>query len=192
MYLRIGLFVLLSMVWGSLLYGTPNVDDLPDLTGGVIPLLNYEIEDRSTGGGQMFSGGRLSQRGEIRYSVRVKNQTGDPIDADSLIVVVQKIQEMARLRDVTTELDFPGSDGTTRDGKPYFHMPVGGNTTLAPYGESEAITIEIRNPNLLRLYPPVLRVHGVRRTPSHAFQKTLQTLVRRGVLTPEEARNALE
>jgi len=58
--------------------------------------------------------------------------------------------------------------------------------------KSEAITIEIRNPDLLRLYPPVLRVRGVRRTPSQAFQSTLETLVRRGVLTPEEARNAIE
>jgi hypothetical protein len=192
MFLRIGLLVLLSIVGGGLSFGAPNVDDLPDLTGGVIPLLNYDTGSREGGGGELFTGRRLSQREEVRYSVRVKNQTGDPIEADSLIVVVEKIQEMARLRDVTTELDLPGSDGTTQDGKPYFRMPVGGKATLAPYMESEAITIEIRNPDLLRLYPPVLRVRGVRRTPSQAFQSTLETLVRRGVLTPEEARNAME
>jgi len=173
-------------------YGTSSADDAVDLTGGVIPLLTYDTGESFGGGGELFSGGRLSTRGDVRYLVRVKNQTGDPIEADSLILVVDKIQEMARLRDMTTSLDIQGVDGYTEDGKPYFRVPVDGQTELPPYGESESFLIEIKNPDLLRLYPPVLRVRGIRKTSSQAYQNALQTLIRKGVVTPEKAEKAMD
>ena len=52
--------------------------------------------------------------------------------------------------------------------------------------------MEILNPDLLRLYPPVLRVRGLRRTASHVFQDALQNLVSQGTITPEEALEAVE
>lgn len=187
------LVVLLISGWSSEdTHGNSPADELVDLTGGVIPLLTYDMGGSSSGGGQLFSGGRLSSRGEVHYLVQVKNQTGDPIEADSLIVVVHHIQEMARLRDMTTELDIRGADGYTDDGKPYFRVPVDGQAELPPYGESEWFPIEIKNPDLLRLSPPVLRVRGVRKTTSQAFQETLQTLIRKGVVTPEEAQKAMD
>lgn len=173
-------------------YGDSSNGELVDLTGGVIPLLTYDSGGSFSGGGELFSGGSLSSRGDVRYLVRVKNQTGDPIDADSLILVVDKIQEMARLRDVTTSLDIRGTDGNTEDGKPYFRVPVDGQAELPPYGESESFPIEIKNPDLLRLYPPVLRVRGIRKTASHAFQGALQNLIQEGVVTPEEAKKAMD
>lgn len=172
--------------------GDSSIDGLVDLTGGVIPLLSYDSGTSFSGGGELFSGGRLSSRGDVRYLVRLKNQTGDPIEADSLILVVDKIQEMAQLRDVTTSLDIQGTDGTTEDGKPYFRVPVDGQAELPPYGESESFLIEIKNPDLLRLYPPVLRVRGIRKTASHAFQGALQNLIQEGVVTPEEAQKAMD
>ena len=179
--------------WGNEgTYGTSSTDKSVDLTGGVIPLLTYDTGGSFAGGGELFSGGRLSSRGEVRYLVRVKNQTGDPIEADSLIVVVHQIQEMAQLRDVTTSLDIRGTDGITEDGKPYFRVPVHGQTELPPYGESESFPIEIKNPDLLRLYPPVLRVRGIRKTSSQTYQDALQTLIRKGVVTPEEAQKAMD
>jgi len=183
--------------WGNEgTYGTSSADESVDLTGGVIPLLTYDtggsLGGSFAGGGELFSGGRLSSRGEIRYLVRVKNQTGDPIEADSLIVVVHQIQEMAQLRDVTTRLDIRGTDGNTEDGRPYFRVPVHGQTELPPYGESESFLIEIKNPDLLRLYPPILRVRGIRKTSSQAYQDALQTLIRKGVVTPEEAQKAMD
>jgi hypothetical protein len=194
---RLGPIFLLLFLFGhggvdGRAYGDSSIDELPDLTGGVIPLVTYDSKESFTGGGELFSGGRLSSRGEVRYLVRVKNQTGDPIEADSLIVVVQQIQEMAQLRDVTTSLDIRGTDGNTEDGKPYFRVPVQGLAELPPYGESESFSIEIKNPDLLRLYPPVLRVRGIRKTTSQAFQDALQTLIRKGVVTPEEAQKAMD
>ncbi|WNM57566.1 hypothetical protein [Candidatus Nitrospira allomarina] len=173
-------------------YGDSLNDDLVDLTGGVVPLLSYDPGGSFSGGGELFSGGRLSSRGDVRYLVRLKNQTGDPIEADSLILVVDKIQEMARLRDVTTSLDIQGTDGNTEDGKPYFRVPVDGQAELPPYGESESFPIEIKNPDLLRLYPPVLRVRGIRKTASHAYQGALQNLIQEGVVTPEEAKKSID
>ena len=177
---------------GERAYGDSLNDDLVDLTGGVIPLLSYDPGGSFSGGGELFSGGSLSSRGDVRYLVRLKNQTGDPIEADSLILVVDKIQEMAQLRDVTTSLDIQGTDGNTEDGKPYFRVPVDGQAELPPYGESESFLIEIKNPDLLRLYPPVLRVRGIRKTASHAFQGALQNLIQKGVVTPEEAQKAMD
>ena len=166
------------------------VDELPDLTGGVIPLL-YPVQVFG-GGGELNSGGRLSTRLEALYEVRVKNQSGDPVEADSLVVVVHKIQERARLRDVMSEVEFVGADGETGDGKPYFRVPMGGQAELEPYAESEPFTLEIQNPNMLRLFPPVLRVRGIRRTASQDFQKALQNLLKQGVISPEEAQESLE
>jgi hypothetical protein len=154
---------MLLFVPASLL-AMPSIDELPDLTGGVIPLLSYDTGEG--GGGQLFSGGHLSSRGHVYYLVRVKNQSGDPIQADSLIVVVQKIQEMA---------DLPGADGETKEGYPYFYVPIGDQPNLEPYGESKPFRLEIENPNLLRLYPPVLRVRGIRLTPTQSYQDTLKT-----------------
>ena len=87
-YFFILLIVLISV---AVLHATPSVDALPDLSGGVIALLTYDTGDSFSGGGQLFAGGQLSSRGEVRYQVRVKNQSGDPIEADSLVVVVHKI-----------------------------------------------------------------------------------------------------
>ena len=185
------LLILPAVVSSVVVHATPTVDELPDLTGGVIPLLYNDPAADFGSGGELFSGGQLSSRGDVRFFVRVKNQSGDPVEADTLVVVVQKIQEMARLRDVTTQLEVVGADGETEEGKPYFYVPMGDRSELEPYGESEAFELEIRNPDLLRLYPPVLRVRGVRRTASQAHQEMLRTLVDQGVLTPEEARDAL-
>jgi hypothetical protein len=164
------------LLLGSIVSASPSVDELPDITGGAIPLL-YPM-DAPGGGGQLSAGGRLSSRMEDRYQVRVKNQSGDPIEADSLIVVVQKIQEAARLRDVTTDLEVVDADGETEDGKPFFYVPTGGKAELEPYGLSEAFVLEIQNPNMYRLYPPVLRVRGVRLTAAQKFQEALDNMTR--------------
>ncbi len=169
-----------------------SIDELPDLTGGVIPLLSYNLGNHPMGGGQLHQGGVLSSRGRVQYQVRVKNQSGDPIDGNSLFLVVHKIQEMARLRDVTQKLEVVDADGYTGEGKPFFKISTGNKTNLEPYGESEPVKIAILNPNLLRLYPPVLRIRGIRHTVSQQFQDTLQTLVRMGILTPQEALEAVQ
>ena len=146
-----------------------SVDEIPDIIGGVIPLLSFE----SSPGGELFSSGRVSSRGHVYYVVRVKNQTGDQILAESLIVVVERLQEMSRLHDVTAELELPGVEGETEEGKPYYRVPMGENKFLGPFAESEPFSLEIQNPNLMRLYPPVLRVRGIRISAAQRHQDAL-------------------
>lgn len=116
----------------------------------------------------------------------MRNQSGDPIDGDSLVVVVHKVQSANYLHDVTQELEYVGAGGQMGDGKPFFRVPLGGKSELGPYAESEEFQLEIRNPNLYVVYTPVLRVYGVRRSDPDRFQETLQTLGEKDRLSPEE------
>ena len=188
--MQVFLLALPFMASGGVVYAESAVDELPDITGGAIAVL-YRI-DTFGSGGQLFSGGHLSSRGAIQYQVRVVNRSGATIQSESLVVVVDVIQEAARLRDVTADLEVLGAHGQTENGKPYFLVPNGGSNELGPYGKSEPFTLEIRNPDLLRLYPPVLRVHGLRRTGSKTIQEALRVLVEKGLLSSEEAQQVLE
>ena len=165
-------WIFLVILLPQILLSGPSVDELPDITGGVIPLLSFEV---NKGGGELFSSGRLSSRGEVFYVVRLKNQSGDPILAESLNVVVERIQDMARLKDVTAQVEWPGREGETEAGKPYYLVPSSEKKFLDPFGESEPFTLEIQNPNLYRLYPPVLRVRGLRITAAQMHQEALSS-----------------
>jgi hypothetical protein len=162
---------------GNLALADPSVDDLPDLTGGVVPVVQYKHLDP-------FSGT------DILTSVRVKNQTGDPLLADSLILVVDTVQEISG-KEISHRVRIEGSDGMTGDGKPFFRIPTRGKE-LPPYGESEPVTIRVTNPDFLRFYPPGVRVRGIRRSSEKAVKDLVDTLVQKGLMSPEEARRALE
>ena len=160
------------------------VDDLPDLTGGVMPVVQYKQLDP-------FSGDDiLTSVSEVEYVVRVKNQTGDPLIADSLILVVDTILEISG-KEISHRVKIEGSDGMTGEGKPFFRIPST-KKELPPYGESEPVTIRITNPNFLRFFPPGVRVRGIRRSSDKAVKDLLETLVQKGLLSPEEAMRALE
>ncbi|MGH7253225.1 MAG: hypothetical protein ACREIE_05435, partial [Nitrospiraceae bacterium] len=158
--------------------------DVQDITGAVIPILSQA--DPFGSSGELYADGRLSSRFEFRFRVRVRNQSGDPIEGDSLIVVVQRVESADYLHDATNELDYVGAGGRTRDGKPFYRVPLGGKSELGPYAESEEFMVEIRNPNLSIIYPPVLRVYGVRRSDPERFEDTFRTLVEKGKLNVEE------
>ncbi len=166
-----------------LVLASPSVDDLPDLTGGVVPVVQYKSSDP-------LSGTRLTSVSEVEYIVKVKNQTGDPLVADSLILVVDSVREISG-KEISDRVKIEGYDGMTADGKPFFRIPSS-DKELAPYSESETVTIRIRNPDYLRFYPPVIRVRGLRRSPAAAVKGLLESLVQKGILAPEEAARALE
>lgn len=167
-------------------------ETLADLTGGVIPILQDQTDSFLMGGELSSKNLGLTTRSELRYTVRVRNQTGDPILASSLIVVVDKIVELARGRDVTDQLEVLGGDGMTQDGKVFFRIPEGESSELSPYSESPTIAVRIRNPDLLRVAPPTLRVHGIRKSPGRAVEKLRDTLLQKGVLSPEEAASVFD
>jgi hypothetical protein len=158
--------------------------DAQDITGAVVPILS--LSDPFGGSGEFDADGRLSSRGEFRFRVRVRNRSGDVIEGDSLIVVVQSVASPNYFHDVVNELDYAGTGGKTREGKPFYRVPLGGKSELGPYAESEEFPIEIRNPNLFIIYPPVLRVYGVRRLDPEKFEDTFRTLMEKGKLNVEE------
>lgn len=159
------------------------VDDLQDLTGGVVPVVQYKGRDP-------FSGRELTSVSQVEYEVKVKNQTGDPVVSDSLILVLDGIQEISG-KDISGRIEVEGYDGTLQNGKLFFRIPSS-EKELPPFGESESITIRVNNPNYLRFYPPRMLVKGIRRSADAAVKDLLESLMQKGILHPEEAAKALE
>ncbi len=79
----------------------------------------------------------------------------------------------------------------TGEGKHFFRIPSN-RKDLPPYGESEAVTIRVKNPDYLRFYPPGVRVRGIRRSSEKAARDLVDTLVQKGLLSPQDAMQALE
>ncbi|MEC4679855.1 MAG: hypothetical protein VST67_04050 [Nitrospirota bacterium] len=167
---------------GTLALANSSVDDLPDLTGGVVPVVQYKSSDPLSGTG-------LTSVSEVEYIVKVINRTGDPLVADSLILVVDEVREISG-KEISDRVNIEGFDGITADGKPFFRIPSS-DKELAPYSESETVTIRVSNPDYLRFFPPRIRVRGLRRSPGEAIKDLLNSLVQKGILAPEEAANVL-
>ena len=168
---------------GTLALANPSVDELPDLTEGVVPVVQYKNSDP-------FSGTGLTSVSEVEYIVKVKNQTGDPLVADSLILVVDTVRAISG-HDISDRVKIEGPDGMMADGKPFFRIP-NADQELGPYSESETVTIRVSNPDYLRFFPPSIRVRGIRRSSGEAVKGLLESLVQKGILAPEEAANALQ
>ena len=168
---------------GTLALANPSVDELPDLTEGVVPVVQYKNSDP-------FSGTRLTSVSEVEYIVKVKNQTGDPLVADSLILVVDTVRAISG-HEISDRVKIEGPDGMMADGKPFFRVP-NADKELGPYSESETVTIRVSNPDYLRFFPPSIRVRGIRRSSGEAVKGLLESLVQKGILAPEEAANALQ
>jgi hypothetical protein len=179
----VGVLMLHLALYGTLVFAQPSVDELPDLTEGVVPIVQYKHSDP-------LSGTKLTSVSEVEYTVKVKNQTGDPVVADSLILVVDTVREITG-NEISNRVKIMGSDGQLGNGKPFFRIP-NPEQELAPYSESESVTIRISNPDYLRFYPPSIRVRGVRRSPGEAVKGLLESLVQKGILAPEEAANAMK
>ena len=114
---------------GTLALANPSVDELPDLTEGVVPVVQYKNSDP-------FSGTGLTSVSEVEYIVKVKNQTGDPLVADSLILVVDTVRAISG-HEISDRVKIEGPDGMMADGKPFFRIP-NADQELGPYSESEA------------------------------------------------------
>jgi hypothetical protein len=127
---------------------------------------------------------------EFIYQVSVRNMSAEPFTVDSLILVVDKVVDIAG-KDALGRVDLGhvevvGPDGETPEGKSYFKIPLGQNHELPPYMESQQITVRIRNPNYTIVIRPVFRVLGLVYT-SASVGDLIDLLVRKGILTEEDA-----
>jgi len=170
---------------------TVSIDQLDDLTAGVIPVVTLTE--------------RNNFDNEFRYDVTVQNRTSHPIFTDSLLIVVDQIVDLAG-KDATNRIEVIGPDGQTPAGKPYYKVPMASKGQLAPYSESEPATVRLRNPYYTVVFEPSFRVLGrqVREPPSTLLTTTSPTaskteadkedptkrlvdiLIKKGVFTQEE------
>jgi hypothetical protein len=157
--------------------------------------------------------GRDNFNSEYRYDLTVRNRSGDLLIADSLIIVLEKITNIAgeereplKNEPLLHRFDVVGQDGETDDGKPFFRVPVGASADLAPLSDSLPLTIRIRNKDYVSVFTPFFRVYGKKRPPAEPkapvnqispkstaadrqTEKLIQLLLKKGIITEEELKS---
>src|SRR5437016_11306195 len=127
----VGLMLLVAFFFSLIIFvASPqalavDVDQLEDLTGGVVPVVTFEGHDTFTN--------------EYVYSVKVINQTGDSLVAGMLFLVLSEVLDQSG-KDVLGNLEVPNQDGTM-GGKPYLMVPADGLSELPSYQESQPINV---------------------------------------------------
>lgn len=180
------------------------VDQLTDLTGKAHVIVTLRGRDNFTS--------------EYRYDVSVRNQTADPLIADSLVVVLDKITNLAgeerealKSETILSRFEVLGQDGETDEGKPFFRIPPNNAPDLPPQTDSRPASVRIRNKDYVSVFTPVFRVYGTKRPPpepkppaAHVqpgapqhqgdkqMDKLIQLLLKKGVITEEEWRRATQ
>ncbi|HEY7129981.1 MAG TPA: hypothetical protein VH332_09935 [Nitrospira sp.] len=172
-----------------------SIDQLTDLTGKAIVTVTLT--------------GRDNFNSEYRYDLTVRNRSGDPLVADSLIVVLEKITNLAgeerdplKSEPLINRFEIIGQDGETEDGKPFFRVPAGANPDLAPLTDSSPFSIRIRNKDYVSMFTPSFRVYGKKRLPAEPktavtpsqpagssqdrTDRLIQLLLKKGIITEEE------
>ena len=185
-------------------FSASSPDQLTDLTGKASVIVTLKGRDNFTS--------------EYRYDVSVRNHTSDNLIVDSLVIVLDKITNLAgEDREGLTGESFLkrfevlGQDGETDDGKPFFRIPVGPAPDLASLTDSLPATVRIRNKDYLSVFTPSFKVLGQKRPPPepkqtqaapvqpgatptapnrNSIDRLIQLLIKKGVVTEEEWRKA--
>ena len=197
--------ILLGLLWPMAPESSAGpLDQLTDLTGKATVVVTLKGRDNFTS--------------EYRYDVSVRNHTSDLLIADSLVIVLDKITNLAGedREGLTGEsflkrFDVLGQDGQTDDGKPFFRIPVGPSPDLGSLTDSLPATVSLRNKDYLSVFTPSFKVLGQKRPPPepkqtqaapvqpgttpaapsrNSIDKLIQLLIKKGVLTEEEWRKA--
>lgn len=136
-------------------------DQVPDLTGRVQAIVTLKSRDNFAS--------------EYRYDVSVRNLSPDAIIGDSLVIVLDKITNLAGedREGLTGEsflkrFDVLDQDGQTDDGKPYFRIPAGTSPDLVPQTDSLPAVVRIRNRDYVAVFTPSFKVLGQKRPPPEA------------------------
>ena len=186
-------------------FAAPSLDQLTDLTGNASVVVTLKGRDNFTS--------------EYRYDVSVRNHSSDLLIADSLVIVLDKITNLAgQDREGLTgesflgRFDILGQDGETDDGKPFFRIPAGPAPDLGPLTDSLPVTVRLRNKDYVSVFTPSFKVLGQKCPPPEPKQtqavapvqpgttptspsrnsvdKLIQLLIKKGVMTEEEWRKA--
>lgn len=186
----------LSVTMPAALFASP-LDQLTDLTGKATVSVTLT--------------GRDNFNSEYRYELTVRNRSSDPLIADSLIVVLDKITNLAgeereplKSEPLVHRFEIVGQDGETDDGKPFFRVPMGASADLTPLTDSPPFSVHIRNKDYVSIFTPMFRVYGKKRPPAEPkvptghtqpgltsqdrTDKLIQLLLKKGIITEEERR----
>ncbi|MGQ0557515.1 MAG: hypothetical protein ACT4PN_16400 [Nitrospiraceae bacterium] len=138
-----------------------SLDNLTDLTGRVQAIVTLKSRDNFAS--------------EYRYDISVRNLSPDTIIGDSLIIVLDRITNLAGEdhEGLTGEsflkrFDVLDQDGQTDDGKPYFRIPAGTSPNLVPQTDSLPAVVRIRNRDYVAVFTPSFKVLGQKRPPPEA------------------------
>ena len=197
--------ILLGLLWPMVPESSAGpLDQLTELTGKASVVVTLKDRDNFTS--------------EYRYDVNVRNHTSDVLIAESLVIVLDKITNLAGEdsegltgQSFLKRFDVLGQDGETDDGKPFFRIPVGPATDLGPLTDSLPATVRLRNKDYLSVFTPSFKVLGQIRPPPepkqtqaapvqpgpnpiapsrNSIDKLIQLLIKKGVVTEEEWRKA--
>jgi hypothetical protein len=185
-------------------FAAASLDQLTELTGKASVIVTLKGRDTFTS--------------EYRYDVSVRNHTADALIADSLVIVLDKITNLAGEdhegltgESFLTRFEVLGQDGETAEGKPFFRVPAGPTPDLSPLTDSLPASVRLRNKDYLSVFTPSFRVLGQKRPPPEPKQtqaapvqpgatptapsrnsvdKLIQLLIKKGVVTEEEWRKA--
>ena len=199
-----GLLFSCALLTSTTGFAASSLDQLTELTGKASVIVTLKGRDNFTS--------------EYRYDVSVRNHTSDLLIADSLVIVLDKITNLAGEdhEGLTGEsflkrFEILGQDGETDDGKPFFRIPVGPAPDLGPLTDSLPASIRLRNKDYLAVFTPSFKVLGQKRPPPEPKQaqtatvqpgttptalsrnsvdKLIQLLIKKGVVTEEEWRKA--
>ena len=148
------------LINSTITFASP-LDQLTDLTGKTHVTVTLKGRDNFTS--------------EYRYDVSVRNLSPDTLIADSLMIVLDKITNLAgQDREGLTgesflkRFDILDQDGHTEDGKPFFHIPAGNVPDLLPQAVSSPASIRIRNRDYVAVFTPIFKVLGQKRPPPEA------------------------
>jgi len=164
----------LAVGWGmSPALAGPPVDELPDLTGRATAVVTLKEHDNFAN--------------EYTFDVRVRNHMATGIEAGSLVLVLDHVTDVGG-KSTLDRVEAIGRDGETKDGKPYYRVP---GPALPPYGESDALTIRLRNSDYVALWTPSFRIRGTAapdpgRRAADALHTLIDLLIKKGLLTEEE------
>jgi hypothetical protein len=154
-----GLLIAAICSYGSAISAAGSLDHLTDLTGKVQPIVTLKGRDNFTS--------------EYRYDIAVRNVSPDTIVGDSIVIVLDKITNLAgedrealKSETILSRFEVLGQDGETDDGKAFFRIPAGNGPDLPPQTESRPANVRIRNKDYLAVFTPSFKVYGLKRQPA--------------------------
>ncbi|MCI0426944.1 MAG: hypothetical protein L0Z46_02880 [Nitrospiraceae bacterium] len=182
-----GVFLACTLITSVSGFAASSLDQLTELTGKASVVVTLKGRDNFTS--------------EYRYDVSVRNHSTDLLIADSLVIVLDKITNLAGedREGLTGEsflnrFDVLGQDGETDDGKPFFRIPVGPTPDLGSLTDSLPATVRIRNKDYLSVFTPSFKVLGQKRPPPEPkqAQQTQAAPVQLGATPTPPSRNSVD